>query len=140
MEPGLTRMLTQEEFEAVRISQPTENQDLTVLSWRDLNGKYHRNDDLPAFIWNNHAICWYQHGKYHRDDDLPAMIVSHGKPQELRVWQQHGVVHRDNGLPAILRGDGTMEWHVDGVKTGDQDDLPPNALFPGQLTKSASKQ
>ena len=66
----------------------------------------------------------------HRDGNLPAIIYVKGTP-------------RYNGKDkpdTTVEEDGEMEWWVFDVKIGNQDNPPPGALFPGQLTKNASKQ
>lgn len=77
-----------------------------------LNNKLHREDDLPAMIWENGVLRWYVHGKLHRDGDLPAIVWAGGDQE----WWQHGKRHRDGDLPAKIYKDGTQEWWLHGVK------------------------
>jgi hypothetical protein len=47
--------------------------------------KLHRENDLPAIIWDNGTKEWWFKGKCHRDGDLPAIIyTSHSKIGGLR--------------------------------------------------------
>ena len=58
-------------------------------------------------------------------------------------WYKNGQLHRDNNFPAKIPAnsdDKSLEWYVDGECTGDTDNPPPNALWPGQLTKPARSQ
>ena len=48
-------------------------------------------------------------GKCHRDNDLPSVIWSDGE----QWWYRDGKRHRDNG-PAIIRSNGDKEWWVNG--------------------------
>ena len=134
--------------------------DLPAYLWGDgsqgwcQNGNFHRGDDLPAIVWANGDQEWRQHGKRHRANGLPTIECKNG----VKIWYRHDKLHRDGNLPAIIyvKGsnrhqnhtyllesiidiEGAMEWYVDGVKTGDQNSPPPGAVFPGQLTKNASK-
>ena len=120
-------------------------------SWyRD--GKCHRDNDMPSFVSTSEGVKeWHQRGKLHRDGDLPAVVREDGA----RSWRKRGELHRDGNMPAIIyvkgtprnedrrinvEEDGEMEWWVNGKKTGDQDNPPPGAMFPGQQTKSAGKK
>lgn len=66
------------------------------------DGKYHRDDDLPAVEWADGTRQWYFDGKLHRDCDLPAVECADGT----RKWYIDGKLHRDGGLPAIEEPDG----------------------------------
>jgi antitoxin component YwqK of YwqJK toxin-antitoxin module len=76
------------------------------------NGKLHREHDLPAVIHQDGHQSWYKNGKIHRDNDLPAEISSNGTQR----WYKNGILHRDNDLPAIICSDGRQEWYKNGVK------------------------
>jgi hypothetical protein len=80
----------------------------TVTEWR-LDGKLHRDGDLPAQIYQNGSQKWYQHGLLHRDNDQPAMIVPGGD----RAWYQRGQRHR-NVYPAIIASNGYRAWYRHG--------------------------
>lgn len=83
-----------------------------ILVWYKF-GKKHRDDDLPAKIFNLHCPTqvrvWYKRGKIHRDNDLPAVMAAGYK-----IWYQNGRKHRDNDLPAVIRADGTEMWFRKG--------------------------
>ena len=75
-----------------------------------LNGKRHRDHDLPAEIRKNGSLYWYQNGLLHRDNVKPAAIWSKGT----KIWCQHGKIHRDFNQPAIIHFDGTQYWYQFG--------------------------
>ena len=133
-EAGRTTPLTSSEIEEIFASAPRTSKQRAY--WLDSDGKYHRDGDLPAHVWANGDQNWYRHGKNHRDGDLPAIVYADGE----QIWVQHGAVRRDNNLPAVIHPDGAMVWYENGEKTGDQDNPPPGAVFPGQQTKSARKK
>lgn len=135
-EPGSTRPLTQSEVKEAFASAPYKNQ--IYAEWRDQDHDLHRGRDLPARVWRDGSQLWYLCGLKHRDGDLPAVV---NKLRGGREWYQLGLRHRDGNLPAVEEEEcGTMEWWVNDKKTGDQDDPPPGAIFPGQQTKSARKR
>ena len=51
-----------------------------------IEGKFHREGDLPAIEQDNGTKEWYVNGKKHRDNDLPAVITSIGK----KTWYING--------------------------------------------------
>ena len=51
-----------------------------------LDGKCHRENDQPAFIYNDGSLCWYRRGFRHREWNKPAVIRSDG----LREWFYNG--------------------------------------------------
>ena len=53
---------------------------------------------------------WFTDGKLHRDNDLPAIIWNNGDKE----WWKNGIRHRDNNLPAVVCGGGHSEWWFDG--------------------------
>ena len=75
-------------------------------------------------------------------EDFEQVVVSASiKDEQDANWQdKDGKVHRDGDLPAAIYSNGTMTWFEHGEKTGDQDNPPPGAIFPGQQTKSARKK
>ena len=81
------------------------------------NGKFHRDEDKPAWIYWDGTLCWYQHGKLHRNNDQPAWIDSNGTQR----WVQHGLFHRDNDLPAIVTSNGAQYWFQHGKPHRDND-------------------
>ena len=103
------------------------------IEWKDDKGLLHRDDDLPAVVYNTGGCQWYLHGERHRDGDRPVMESSEGT----LVWTKNGNYHRNRNLPALIYANGQCEWWVDGSRTGTSADPPPGAVFPGQLTKPA---
>lgn len=105
------------------------------------NGKFHRDEDLPAVIWKDGSKFWFQDDKLHRDGDQPAEIRADGTQQWYqngqchrdgdrpavvygcgsRYWYQKDKLHRDNDLPAAVRVDGTQEWYQNGELHRDDD-------------------
>ena len=89
-----------------------------------LNGKLHRDNDLPAVV----RICgdkqWYQNGYLHRDNDLPAEIYATGT----QIWYLHGLLHRDNDLPTLIKYNGTQKWYQNGELHRDED--KPAEIYP----------
>ena len=110
MEPGRATPLTPSETEEALKHAPYHNDD--YVWWSNSSGQLHHINDLPAVVYIDGTQRWYH---YHQ-------------------------LHRGNGLPAIICCDGTMTWYEHDKKTGNQDNPPPNARFPGQQTKSASKK
>ena len=52
---------------------------------------------------------WYKDGRWHRDDDLPAWI----RPSGDQYWYQNGKEHRENG-PAFIYVNGEISWWLHG--------------------------
>ena len=53
---------------------------------------------------------WYKDDKLHRDDDLPAVIY----PDGTMYWYQYDRDHRENG-PADMYADGSIYWWLNGT-------------------------
>lgn len=113
-----------------------------------VNGRPHRDDDLPAVEHANGQLEWFQHGRRHRDGDRPAVESPHGGrewwiegkkhrdgdlpaaicvddfgggPEEFcRIWYQHGQKHRDNDRPAFEASDGSRAWFFRGKHHRDR--------------------
>jgi antitoxin component YwqK of YwqJK toxin-antitoxin module len=75
-----------------------------------LNGKVHRDNDLPAVENTSGYKGWYKNGEPHRENDLPAIEQSNG----YKAWYLNGLRHRENDLPAIKYPDGSKEWWLNG--------------------------
>ena len=75
--------------------------------WR-LNGKLHRDNDLPAVEYADGTKQWWLNGELHRDNDLPAVEYADGT----KAWYLNGKLHKDNGLPAVEYADGTKLWYL----------------------------
>ncbi len=82
--------------------------------WTNEEGQYHRDDDLPAVIWENGYQVWCQNGLYHRLDG-PAVIWANGSQE----WFQHDLRHRLDG-PAIIWENGEQEWYVNDVEISEK--------------------
>ena len=135
MQPGRTTPLSPSEVEQAFANAPFKNDQCAY--WQDSDGNFeHREGDLPAEVYADGSMNWAQYAEYCRYGDLPSQVTADGK----QVWWVGRIWHRGGGLPAIIYPDGRMEWWVDDIKTGDQDNPPPGAVFPGQLTKSAGKK
>jgi hypothetical protein len=98
-------------------------------SWR-LDGKLHREHDLPAYVGNDGERKWHRRGRLYRANDKPGYIsfngdcswCEHGRTQRghdrpsyifakgSRTWSLHGHYHRDNDLPAIVYPHGDCYW------------------------------
>jgi antitoxin component YwqK of YwqJK toxin-antitoxin module len=91
------------------------------------NGKFHRDNDLPAMIFSDGRQFWFKNGQMHRDNDLPATIYPNGQLQE---WFQNGKFHRDNDLPAVIFSNGHQSWYNNGEIHRDND-LPAIILANG---------
>ena len=92
----------------------------------DENGKYHRENDLPAIEYANGTKEWYKNGLRHRENDLPAIEMADGTNE----WYQNGNRHRDNDLPAVEWDDGSKEWYING-KCHRDNDLPAIVTYYG---------
>jgi hypothetical protein len=76
--------------------------------WCSINGKLHRNNDLPAVEFADGTKKWYVNGKLHRDNDLPAVEFADGN----KCWCENGRMHRLGGLPALEHVNGEKEWWI----------------------------
>lgn len=84
------------------------------------NGQLHRDDDLPAKMYDNGDKEWYRYGLLHRDHDLPAVITSSGDQK----WYRYGKLHRENDLPAVITFSGDLQWFRNGRLHRDDNNLP----------------
>jgi hypothetical protein len=73
-----------------------------------VNGKHHRDNDLPAIEYENGSKEWYVNGIHHRDNGLPAIEYSIG----IKFWYVNGKVHRLGGLAAIELANGNKSWYI----------------------------
>ena len=69
---------------------------------------YQNTDSLCYMLLGTNPIDWI----LHRDNDLPAIIYNNGDKE----WYKNSKLHRDNDLPAIIRADGTQEWWIYGIQ------------------------
>jgi hypothetical protein len=60
-------------------------------------------------VYKDGSEHWFLDGKYHRENDLPAVTWTYGTEE----WWMNGTLHRENG-PAISYPDGSERWFLDG--------------------------
>jgi antitoxin component YwqK of YwqJK toxin-antitoxin module len=89
-----------------------------------VNGKLHRDDNLPAIICPDGTQKYYINGKLHRDGNLPAIIHPDGS-KEYYLNEKH---HRDGDLPAVIDSDGYKQYFVNGQLHRDGD--LPAVIYP----------
>jgi hypothetical protein len=111
---------------------------LTREEWRNSEGKFHREGDLPALmcIWYRGIFTikkkeWYKNGILHREH-APARIeksVFHTNIEIESTWYKNGKIHRDDDLPAVIIERSTdstpreLKWFKNG-KLHREGDLP----------------
>jgi hypothetical protein len=67
------------------------------ITWRNGEGVYHRENDLPAIIYEDGSKAWWTNGKIaKRPNDLPAVIQSNG----IKKW-----FTGSGGLETFIRGE-----------------------------------
>jgi hypothetical protein len=81
------------------------------ITYKDENGKIHRDDDLPAIEFSYGEKHWMYRGELHREGDKPASIT----PTE-EQWYIHGVLDREPGKPAVVYRSGAKTFYVKGVQ------------------------
>jgi hypothetical protein len=80
------------------LSWPAYVDKFTVVTVTDLSrewsldGKLHREHDLPAAIYSDGVRGWYQFGQLHRDHGKPARITRYGSC----LWHSRGQLHRSD--------------------------------------------
>jgi hypothetical protein len=83
---------------------------------------YHRDDDKPAIIHSEKCFYsnmreWWVNGKRHRENDLPAVMwnvkQSDQLPCLIQEWYYNGVLHREKGIPSVICG-GYKGWFHNG--------------------------
>ena len=79
------------------------------------DGKFHRDNDLPAIENINGTKEWYIDGQRHRENK-PAFIHYSGEEQ----WWFEGKAHREDG-PAIIWSTGEKEWWIHGIKYTEEE-------------------
>jgi len=83
-----------------------------------VNGRPHKDGDLPAIKYTNGTQFWYKNGQLHREDDLPAIILENGSQE----WWKNDQPHREGDLPAV-HADGSQWWYKNG-QLHREGDLP----------------
>lgn len=87
------------------------------LFWNNGKGQVHRDHDLPAAIYTDGEMRWYQNGKLSRGNDLPSRILANGS----LIWTLNGVYYRENDKPAVTLINGTSLWYKNGLMHRDGD-------------------
>lgn len=64
--------------ELVDVDPPTEINKHGEKKWKDTDGKYHRDNDLPAIVDTVGNLRWFQHGVYSRKDGKPTHVYIDG--------------------------------------------------------------
>jgi len=95
-----------------------------------MNGKIHREEDLPALIGkNNGAMEWWINNQRHRDAKqngyLSPTVIEFDRTFR---WYCRGLLHRDEKgpdgyiLPAVIYYHGTREWWKNGKRHRNEKD------------------
>jgi len=66
-------------------------------------------------VYNSHT-SWYVNGKLHRECDLPAIECTNG----YKEWWLNGERHRENNKPAIEYANGRNFWFLNGLVVSKQ--------------------
>ena len=92
------------------------------------NNLLHRENDLPAIIWNNNDKEWRSEGKRHRENG-PACEYANGT----RKWYDKGKSARIDG-PAVEWDNGDTEWYnAEGRRVKVEKKGHPNPSSPPNL-------
>jgi hypothetical protein len=81
-----------------------------------LDGKLHREYDLPAVIYHNGTRVWCKYGRYHRGHGRPAIIHDCGTCN----WYRHECPRRDHGRPTVIYAIGVRVWQKVGTYCCDE--------------------
>jgi antitoxin component YwqK of YwqJK toxin-antitoxin module len=80
-----------------------------IIKWFELkNIKLKLFEEYKNICGNQY---WYKNGLKHRENDLPAIIYNDGT----QIWYQNGKLHRENNMPAVIWPDGTQFYYKNGV-------------------------
>jgi hypothetical protein len=97
---------------SLNVDENTFKQKIDSLFWfKILKKKYLRKkmsvaeEVIPRL--GTRTLVWCRNGKYHRDDDLPAIVFPNGTKE----WYQDGLFHRDGDMPAVEYSNGTKYWY-----------------------------
>ena len=74
--------------------------------YKNCNGDFHREFDLPAIEHRNGTKEWWNNGRRYRADDLPSIEYANGD----KWWCVNGKFDRQDGLPVIEYANGKKEW------------------------------
>lgn len=93
-----------------RIGKPAYINKITTREKWYVNGKLHRDGDLPAVYRkdSDRTSLWYQHGNLHRLNG-PAEI-GHG----YKIWYQNGIKHRVDGPAIEYTFSKIKKWIING--------------------------
>ena len=81
-----------------------------------LDGRLHREHDLPAVVNSDGTRKWCRYGRPHRDLGRPAYQNS----TLGQTWSRHGLDHRAGDRPALIRGY-VRGWYRRGLQHRDHD-------------------
>jgi len=76
------------------------------------NIRYKFHDGSYINIRSDNAIIWHDYyGEYHREGDMPAFIYTNG---HMEYWK-HGKLYRIGG-PAVIWSNGSVEYWLDDIE------------------------
>lgn len=78
-----------------------------------VNGKLHRDVDLPAVIDREGRLEWFRNNMRDRRNGLPAVV---GKNNGYKEWWINGNLSRENNLHTIENELGMCFWHKNNRK------------------------
>jgi hypothetical protein len=82
-----------------------------------VGNQIHRENDLPAIIYQAVGSFWFKNNKPHRDNDLPAVIFLNGTKE----WHYLGKIHRKNKPAITFKDSKDNEWFTNGYYHRDND-------------------
>jgi hypothetical protein len=68
-------------------------------------------EELDEVVPTDEYVIFKKNDLIHRDNDLPAVVYDDGTKE----WYQNDLLHRDNDLPAIIYDDGEIRWYQNGI-------------------------
>ena len=80
-----------------------------------LNGKRHRENDLPAVEHPNGDKEWFLNGKRHRENDA---VIEYGNGYN--AWWVNGKLHREDGA-AVEWTNGDKSWWLNGKEYSEKE-------------------
>lgn len=107
----MSDILTKIENQSV-LDQPSKIDGFGNKFWKDKDGLYHRDGDLPAIIWANGLHEHFKHGKLHRDGDQPARYYPNGESVNVSYYKNN-MLHRAGDKPARI-GKGYYDYFLNG--------------------------
>jgi antitoxin component YwqK of YwqJK toxin-antitoxin module len=67
-------------------------------------------------VYDDGDKYWYLNGKRHRENDLPAIEFANG----YKAWYINGKRHRETGA-AIEDSNGTKYWYLNGIRMSEEE-------------------